>query len=104
MLHQNQKFNLLSKYNIDFVISKKFNKNFSKTRSITFIKEILQKKLNAKFIFVSNNFRFGYKREGSVKQLIKLQNECRYKIVKPFEATYKAIKESPIIMFLDNLK
>ena len=81
--NQNQKFNLLSRYNIDFVISKKFNKNFSKTRSITFIKEILQKKLNAKFIFVSNNFRFGYKREGSVKQLIKLQNECRYKIVKP---------------------
>ena len=81
--NQKQKINLLNKYDVDFVISKRFDKKFSKTRSINFIKEILKKKLNAKFIFVSNNFRFGYKREGNVKQLIKLQNECKYKIVKP---------------------
>mgnify|MGYP005990165127 FL=1 len=81
--NQKQKINLLNKHDVDFVISKRFDKKFSKTKSINFIKEILKKKLNAKFIFVSNNFRFGYKREGNVKQLIKLQNECKYKIVKP---------------------
>ena len=79
----NQKLELLKELKVDFIITKKFDKNFSKIKSIKFIKEILYKKLNCKFIFVSNNFRFGFKREGNVKQLIKLQNECEYKIVKP---------------------
>ena len=78
-----QKINLLSKLNVDFVITKKFNKDFSKTTSINFIEKILKKKLNAKFIFVSNNFRFGNKREGNVKQLINYEKKCNYKIVKP---------------------
>ena len=69
----NQKIELLSKLKVDFIITKKFDKNFSKTKSLNFIKEILNKKLKSKFIFVSNNFRFGNKREGNVKQLI--QNE-----------------------------
>jgi len=81
--NQNQKINILNKLNVDFVITKKFNKEFSKTKSIDFIKNILKKKLRAKFIFVSNNFRFGNKREGDVKQLIKYENSFGYKIIKP---------------------
>ena len=81
--NQNQKINLFKKLNVDFVITKRFDKKFSKTKSIDFIEKILKKKLNAKFIFVSNNFRFGNKREGDVKQLIKLENKFNYKIVKP---------------------
>ena len=54
-----------------------------KTRSINFIKKILKDKLKAKFIFVSNNFRFGNKREGNVKQLINYETECNFKIIKP---------------------
>ena len=81
--NQEQKFNLLNKLNVDFVITKKFNKRFSKTKSINFIKDILNNKLKAKFIFVSNNFRFGNKREGDVKQLVKYENEFNYKIIKP---------------------
>ena len=79
----NQKIENLIKLNVDFVIIKKFNRKFSKTKSISFIKETLGKKLNPKFIFVSNNFRFGNKREGDVKQLIKHEKLCNYKIVKP---------------------
>tara|TARA_X000001036_G_scaffold190533_1_gene179607 strand:- start:242 stop:1162 length:921 start_codon:yes stop_codon:yes gene_type:complete len=79
----NQKIALLSKLNVDFIITKKFDKKFSKTKSINFIKEILYKKLNSKFIFVSNNFRFGNKREGDVKQLIKNESLYNYKIIKP---------------------
>ena len=81
--NQKQKINLLSKLNVDFVITKKFDKNFSKTTSVNFIESILKKKLKAKFIFVSNNFRFGNKREGDVKQLINYEKKCNYKIVKP---------------------
>ena len=79
----NQKIENLSKFDVDFVIIKKFNSKFSKTKSISFIKETLGKKLNPKFIFVSNNFRFGNKREGNVKQLIKHEKLYKYKIIKP---------------------
>ena len=78
-----QKVNLLSKLKVDFIITKKFNKIFSKTKSINFIKEILHKKLKSKFIFVSNNFRFGNKREGNVNLLIKNETKFNFKVVKP---------------------
>ena len=81
--NQKQKIDLLKKFKVDFVIIKKFDKIFSKTRSINFIKKILNDKLKAKFIFVSNNFRFGNKREGNVKQLINHETECNFKIIKP---------------------
>jgi len=81
--NQQQKIKLLNKLSVDFVITKRFDKKFSKTKSIDFIKKILSKKLNAKFVFVSNNFRFGNNREGDVKQLIKFENLCNYKIIKP---------------------
>jgi len=80
---QKQKIDLLYNLNVDFVITKKFDKEFSKTKSINFIENILKTKLKAKFIFVSNNFRFGNKREGDVKQLIKYEDTCDYKIIKP---------------------
>ncbi len=79
----NQKVNLLSKLKVDFIITKKFDKFFSKTKSINFIKEILYKKLKSKFIFVSNNFRFGNKREGNVDLLIKNEDKYNFKVVKP---------------------
>ena len=79
----NQKNIILKNLGVDFVITKKFDKKFSKIKSDFFIKEILSKKLEAKYIFVSNNFRFGNKREGDVNQLIKNEKNYNYKIVKP---------------------
>ncbi len=81
--NSDQKKEILSNFGVDFVITKKFDKNFSKIKSDFFIKEILFKKLAAKYIFVSNNFRFGNKREGNVNQLIKNEKIYDYKIVKP---------------------
>ena len=78
-----QKINLLSDQGVDFIITKKFDKTFSKTKSINFIKVILFKKLNSRFIFVSNNFRFGNKREGDVDLLINNEKNYNYKVVKP---------------------
>ena len=78
-----QKNNILNNLGIDFIIIKKFDKNFSKIKSDSFVKEILSKKLKARFIFVSNNFRFGNKREGNVRRLIKNEKIYNYKIVKP---------------------
>ena len=78
-----QKIKLLSNLKVDFVITKKFDKKFSKTKALNFINQILNKKLNSKFIFVSNNFRFGNKREGNVKLLINYEKLFNYKVVKP---------------------
>ena len=79
----NQKINLLKNLSVDFIITKKFNKIFSKTKSINFIKNILSQKLDSRFIFVSNNFRFGNKREGDVKSLIQNEVKYNYKVIKP---------------------
>ena len=78
-----QKNIILKDLGVNFLITKKFDRNFSKIKSDFFIKEILFKKLNAKYIFVSNNFRFGNKREGNVQQLIKSEKYYDYKIIKP---------------------
>ena len=78
-----QKIKLLSKFKVDFVITKKFDKKFSKTKAFNFIIEILNKKLNSKFIFVSNNFRFGNQREGNVNLLIENEKIYNYKVEKP---------------------
>ena len=78
-----QKLDLLKKFGVDFIITKKFDKNFSKTKPINFIKNIIFKKLNARFIFVSNNFRFGSRREGDVRLLIQNEKKFGYNVIKP---------------------
>ncbi len=78
-----QKIKLLSNLKVDFVITKKFDKKFSKTKALDFIIQILNKKLNSKFIFVSNNFRFGNKREGNVNLLKKHEKLFNYRVIKP---------------------
>ena len=83
ILSIDRKNQILKELGVDFIIIKKFDKKFSKIKLNFFIKEILSKKLEAKYIFVSNNFRFGNKREGDVKQLIKNEKNHDYKIVKP---------------------
>ena len=93
-----QKLNLLKSLGVDFIITKKFDKIFSKIKSINFIKNILHQKLKARFIFVSNNFRFGNKREGDVNLLIKNENNYNYTVIKPKPLlTSKKIVSSSLI-------
>ena len=101
-----QKIDNLRGLNVDFIIIKKFDRKFSKIKSLTFIKEILAKKLNPKFIFVSNNFRFGNKREGNVKELIKFEKKCGYKVIKPqpFLTNKKVASSSLVRKFLQKGK
>ena len=66
--NQKQRFNILNKLSVDFVISKKFDKEFSKIKSIDFIKDIINNKLNAKFNFTIYNpwinlYKFGQHQE-----------------------------------------
>ena len=104
--NQKQKINLLSELNVDFIITSKFNKKFSKIKATTIIKKILGEKLKPKFIFVSNNFRFGNKREGNVQQLIQYETLFNYKIVKPqpLLINKKMVSSSLIRSFLEKGK
>ena len=79
----NQKVSYFKKFGVDFLVNKNFNKKFSKITYQKFIEKILYKKLNAKYIFVSNNFRFGYKREGNVSLLKNYQIKYKYKVINP---------------------
>ena len=101
-----QKIDLLKNCKVDFIITKKFDKDFSKTNSISFIKKVLGKKLKPKFIFVSNNFRFGNKREGNVRQLIRFESMCGYKVIKPqpLSINKKILSSSLIRNFLQKGK
>ena len=98
----NQKKEFLKNLKVDFVITKNFNKKFSKINSDDFIKNILYKKLKSRFIFVSNNFRFGNKREGNVNQLIKNEKIFGFKIInpKPLILKNKVISSTLIRKFL----
>ena len=98
-----QKYQLLKNLKVDFIINKKFNKKFSKIKSLDFVKNIIYKKLNAKFVFVSNNFRYGNKREGNVFQLISLENKYGYKIIKsePKKINKKIVSSSLIRNLLE---
>ena len=101
-----QKIDYLKNLKVDFVITKKFDKKFSKIKSTIFIKEILGKKLKPRFIFVSNNFRFGNKREGDVRQLIKFESSCNFKVIKPkpLLINKKTVSSSLIRKFLQKGK
>ena len=79
----NQKINLFKKFNVDFIINKKFDLSFSKIKAFDFIKNIIFKKIYPRYIFVSNNFRFGNKRQGNVFLLKKFEKKFKYKLINP---------------------
>ena len=99
-----QKNIILKNLGVDFIITKKFDKKFSIIKSGVFIKEILYKRLKAKYIFVSNNFKFGNKREGDVKELIESEKIFNFKIIKPKPIVQKnkVISSTLIRKFLMN--
>jgi len=102
----NQKINSFEKFKIDFVVIKKFDKKFSKINYIKFIDNILSKKLKPKYIFVSNNFRFGNKREGNVNKLKFFEKKYSFKIInpKPLKKKTKIISSTLIRKLISNGK
>ena len=52
----------LKKLNLDFLIIIKFNKKFSSLSAEEFIEKIIYKKAKCRYLYVSRNFKFGFKR------------------------------------------
>ena len=91
-----QKKNQLKKIKLDFLIIIKFNKIFSSLSAEHFIKKIIYKKVKCKFLYVSKNFRFGYKRNGNIQTLKKFENFFNYQtiVTKPFKNNQKIISST----------
>ena len=102
----NQKINSFEKLEIDFVVIKKFDKKFSKMNYIKFIDNVLFNRLRPKYIFVSNNFRFGNKREGNVNKLKFFEKKYNFKIInpKPLKKKTKIISSTLIRKLISNGK
>mgnify|MGYP006112045381 CR=1 FL=1 len=88
----------LKKYKIDFLIIIKFNKKFSSFTAEKFIEKIINIKTKCKFLYVSKNFRFGYKRKGTIQILKKYEKLYNFKtlITKPLKKNKKIISSSLI--------
>ena len=93
-----QKIYYLKKKKLDFLIIKKFDKKFSNTKYINFIKNVIFNRLRSKFIFVSNNFKFGKDRCGDIKKLKLLEEKFDYKtlVVAPFKKNKKIVSSTKI--------
>ena len=93
-----QKKKQLKKLKLDFLIIIKFNKNFSSLTAEKFIKKIINNETRCKFLYVSKNFKFGFKRHGNIKTLKKYEKLYNYKslITKPFRKNKKIISSTLI--------
>ena len=91
-----QKKQQLKKFKLDFLIIIKFNKKFSSQSADEFIKKIIFKKTKCKFLYVSKNFKFGFKRQGNIKTLKKFEKKYDFKniVTKPFKKNNKIISST----------
>jgi len=93
-----QKISQLKKLKVNFLIIVKFNKRFSSLTAEKFIKKIIYQKTKSKFIYVSKNFKFGNKRQGSIETLRKYEKVYKFKtlVTKPYKKNKKIISSSLI--------
>jgi len=93
-----QKINQLKKLKLDFLIIIKFNKIFSSLTAEKFIKEIIYNKTKCSFLYVSKNFKFGYKRRGNIQTLKKYEKLYNFKslITRPYKKNKKIISSTLI--------
>ena len=94
----NQKKYYLKKLKLDFLIIVKFNRIFSSLTAEKFIENIIYKKINCKYVYISRNFKFGFKRKGNLKTLKFFENKFGYKsiITKPYKKDKKIISSTII--------
>ena len=91
-----QKKKQLKKFKLDFLIIIKFNKKFSSQSAEQFINKIIFKKTKCKYLYVSKNFKFGFKRRGNINTLKKFEKKYNFKniITKPYKKDNKTISSS----------
>lgn len=92
------KIKLIQNYGIEIILCLQFNKYLKHLSALDFIKEILIDGLNAKYILIGDDFRFGYKQQGDFQLLEQYAKTYQYKIEKAPTFSYeeKRISSSEI--------
>ena len=70
ILSMHKKICILEKFDLDYLIILRFNKNLISMSSKEFIEEILIKKLNIKSLTAGDDFKFGNNQSGTVSDLL----------------------------------
>ena len=93
-----QKKAQLEKLKLDFLIIIKFNKKFSSFSPEQFISKIIHEKTKCRYLYVSRNFKFGFKRRGNIQTLKKFEKKFNYKniITNPLKKNNKIISSTYI--------
>ncbi len=77
---QREKIELLTKAGIDHLIIANFTHEFSKISSVSFVRDFLLKKLQARKIVTGYNHHFGHNREGDTELMIQLGKQFGFEV------------------------
>ena len=91
-----QKKTQFKKLKLDFLVIIRFNKKFSSLTPKQFISKIIYKKTKCRYLYVSKNFKFGFKRQGNIQTLKKYEKRFNYKniITNPYKKNEKLISST----------
>ncbi len=91
-----QKKDQLKKLKLDFLIIIKFDKKFSTLTAENFIEKIIYNKTRCRYLYVSKNFKFGFKRKGNIQTLKKFEKKFNYKniITSPYKKNNRTISST----------
>ena len=89
---------LIEELGVDYCLVIKFNRRFSLVTAEDFVKDILVKFFHPEFIFIGENFRFGYQARGTVEVLKALSGIFGFKVraIKELSAADKKISSRAI--------
>lgn len=93
-----EKLEIISKFNIDYVLVLNFTSKLSKMSGESFIEEILIKKLGIVDIVIGYDHAFGYNRSGNINTIreYSAKNNFRVNVIKPFLHHKEIVKSSAI--------
>ncbi len=87
------KESVISSYEVDTLLSIDFNE-IKDYRANYFCEQILIKKLNAQYLIIGENFKFGKDRSGDIEELRKYNKEDAFEVIIPRLETYDGIRIS----------
>lgn len=75
-----EKIEFLSKTDLEHLVIHEFSKEFSRTKSVNFIRDVLVNKLNMKYMIIGHDHHFGKNREGTYDDLLALSELYGFQI------------------------
>ena len=81
LMSREEKKEKIEKLGIDIYVEYPFSMDFSQINAITFITEILLKKLNGKAVVIGDNYFFGKNKEGNVSYMYELGEKHDFEVL-----------------------